>query len=74
MPQPERLLPLLQRAAEAFRQTPGRRGHVVSLTDVAEVCIAGDLHGHVENFSLLLKVANLARHPQRQLVVQEIIH
>jgi hypothetical protein len=74
MPQPQRLLPLLQRAAEAFRHTPGRRGHVVSLSDVADVCIAGDLHGNVENLSLLLKVANLAGHPQRHLVVQEIIH
>jgi hypothetical protein len=74
MPQPARLLPLLQRAAEAFRTTPGRRGHVVSLTDVADVCVAGDLHGHVENFSRLLKVADLAQHPRRHLVVQELIH
>jgi hypothetical protein len=74
MPQPDRLLPLIQRAAAAFRSTPGRRGHVVTLTDAADVCIAGDLHGHVENFSALLKVADLAQHPRRHFVVQEIIH
>jgi hypothetical protein len=74
MPQPQKLLPLLQRAADAFRGTPGRRGHVVTLTDAADVCIAGDLHGHVENFSLLLKVADLGRNPRRHLVVQEVIH
>ena len=74
MPQPDRLLPLIQRATAAFRSTPGRHGHVVWLTDADEVCIAGDLHGHVENFSALLKVADLAQHPRRHFVVQEIIH
>ena len=74
MPQPDRLLPLIQRAAAAFRSTPGRQGHVISLAEADEVCIAGDLHGQVENFSLLLKVADLAKHPRRHFVVQEVIH
>jgi hypothetical protein len=74
MPQPDRLLPLLHRAADAFRATPGRTGHVIRLTDAAEVCIAGDLHGNVENLARLLKVAALANHPRRHLVVQEVIH
>jgi hypothetical protein len=74
MPQPERLLATLQRAIAAFHSTPGRRGHVIMLTDAADVCIAGDLHGHVENFGRLIKVADLAQHPRRHLVVQEIIH
>jgi Calcineurin-like phosphoesterase len=74
MPQPERLLPLVRRAADCFRNTPGRRGHVVNLGDALDLCIAGDLHGHVDNFSRLLKVADLAQHPRRHLVVQEVIH
>ena len=74
MPQPERLLPLLRRAAEAFRATPGRRGHVVQLGDAAEVCVAGDLHGNVANFARLLQVADLAARPRRHLVLQEVIH
>jgi hypothetical protein len=74
MPQPERLLPLLRRAAEAFRGTPDRRGHVIYLTDAAEVCIAGDMHGNVDNLGRLLKVAALANHPRRHLVLQEVIH
>ncbi len=74
MPHPDRLLPLLHRAAAAFRVTPGRTGHLIRLTEVADVCVAGDLHGNVENFARLLKVANLAAHPRRHLVVQEVIH
>jgi hypothetical protein len=74
MPQPDRLLPLLHRAAQAFRATPGLRGHVVFLSDAGDLCVAGDLHGNVDNFSRLLKVADLAQHPRRHLVLQEVIH
>ena len=74
MPQPERLLPLLRRAVEIIRATPDRRGHVIRLTDAADVCVAGDLHGNVDNFSRLLRVADLAKNLRRHLVVQEVIH
>src|SRR5438132_703592 len=74
MPDPTRLLSTLRRAAQAFRATPGRRGRVVTLEGVGEVFVAGDLHGSVENFSLVLKKADLARHPGRHLVLQEVVH
>jgi hypothetical protein len=74
MPEPDRRLATLQRAAQAFRATPGRRGRVVELRDVNEVLVGGDLHGHVENFRRLMTLADLARHPRRHLVLQEIIH
>jgi hypothetical protein len=74
MPQPDRLLATLQRATAAFRGTPGRRGHIVALVDAADVVVAGDMHGNIDNFSRLLKVAQLAQHPQRHLVLQEVIH
>jgi hypothetical protein len=74
MPDPDRLLSTLRRAAQAFRDTPGRRGRVVSLAGAAEVLVAGDLHGHVENFRKLLAAADLARRPGRHLVLQEVIH
>jgi len=74
MPQPERLLPLIRRAVAAFRATPGRRGHVVNVPADAEVCVAGDMHGNVENFAQLLRVADLPRHQRRHLVLQEMIH
>jgi Calcineurin-like phosphoesterase len=74
MPQPERLITLLRRAGDIIQATPGRRGHVIYLSDVADVCVAGDLHGNVGNFSRLLGVADLAKNPGRHLVVQEVIH
>jgi hypothetical protein len=74
MPDPDRLLTTLERAIDAFRATPGRRGRVVALQGVAEVLVAGDLHGSVENFRLLLKKADLGNHPARHFVLQEVVH
>ncbi len=74
MPDPLRLLSMLSRSAQAHRQTLGRRGRLVELQDVDEVLVAGDLHGNLENFRRLLKVADLDNSPRRHLVLQEIIH
>lgn len=74
MPDPARLLNTLQKAIHAFRATPGRRGRIVSLDDATEVFATGDLHGNVENFRALLAKAELAKHPQRHLVLQEVVH
>lgn len=74
MPDPVRLLATLRQATQAFRATPGRTGHVTRLPAGAEVLVAGDMHGSVENLRLLLKIADLAKHPQRHLVLQEVVH
>jgi len=74
MPDPQRLLATLRQAVQAFHDTPGRRGHLVVLDEAAEVVIAGDLHGNVENFRQILQRADLGRHPRRHLVLQEVIH
>jgi Calcineurin-like phosphoesterase len=74
MPDPKRLLITLQQAARAFRATPARTGRFTRLPAGADVMVVGDLHGNVENFRLALKVANLAKQPQRHLVLQEVVH
>jgi hypothetical protein len=74
MPDPDRLLQTFQRAIRAFRDVPGRRGRLVMLTDAAEVLVAGDLHGNLENFRSLLTKADLGRQPRRHLVLQEVVH
>jgi hypothetical protein len=74
MPDPSRLLRTLQRAVQAFRDTPGRRGRIVYLTDAEDVMVVGDLHGNVENFRSALNIAQLNLHPKRHLVLQELIH
>jgi hypothetical protein len=68
------MLTHLRQALALVRATPGRRGHVLDLADGAEVLVAGDLHGHVPNFQAVLKAADLAGHPRRHLVLQELIH
>lgn len=74
MPNPERMLSTLRRATDFVRATPGRTGHFVELQDCAEVLVAGDLHGHIANFQVILKAADLASKPKRHLVLQEVIH
>jgi hypothetical protein len=74
MPDADRLLYTLRRAVQSFRDTPGRRGRLVTLQGAREVLIAGDLHGNVEHFRRLLQRADLANHPARHLVLQEVVH
>src|SRR5207248_1103980 len=63
----------VSRAARACRDTRGRLGRLVRL-EADEVLAAGDLHGHLENFRRLLQRADLAGHPRRHLVLQELVH
>jgi hypothetical protein len=74
MPDPDRLLHTLRRAAQAFRDTPGRRGRAVALDGAADVLVTGDLHGNLDNFRRLLAKADLAGNPRRHFVLQEVIH
>jgi hypothetical protein len=74
MPDPEKLIPTLNRSIELTRSTPGRKGRVVSLQDVDELVIAGDMHGNLASFQTIYKTADLQNHPRRHLVIQELIH
>src|SRR5260221_416162 len=55
-------LQTVRRAIVAFRDTPGRTGRIVQLADCDEILVAGDMHGHVENFRRLLVKADPAAH------------
>jgi hypothetical protein len=74
LPAPDRMLIHLRQAIALVRATPGRRGHTLQLPDCTEVLIAGDLHGHVSNLQVMLRDADLASHPRRHLILQELIH
>ena len=74
MPPPDRMLNTLRAAVGHVRATPGRTGHLLHLPDCTEVLVAGDLHGHIANFQAVMKAADLARHPTRHLILQEVIH
>lgn len=72
----EKIIATYGEATEANLRTPGREGNVVELpsTSGGEVMITGDLHGHRRNFNLIRKLADLAAHPKRHLVLQEVCH
>ena len=67
---------LFRRAADANRQAAHRRGNLIVLPGQpgAEAMITADLHGHRENFEAIVQVADLAEHPLRHLVLQEVCH
>jgi hypothetical protein len=74
MPDPDRLLKTLYKAADAVRQTPGRKGRFVQLNGATEVLVVGDLHGNLANFQAVYQAAELQKNPRRYLVIQEVIH
>ncbi|MEW4570240.1 metallophosphoesterase [Tautonia sp. JC769] len=76
MPDPQRVLPLIRRAAMLSRATPGRVGSVVAIPSesVDDVMVVGDLHGNLVAFRKVLAVADLKTHPRRHLVLQELVH
>jgi hypothetical protein len=75
MPDPVKLLSIVKRAADLFRQTPGRRGSLVTLDEsVEDVMVVGDLHGNIPAFRQVLISADLAKYPKRHLVLQELVH
>ncbi len=74
MPDPGRLLTTIARAVDATRRQPGRRGRLIDLAGADDLLIAGDLHGHLGNFQMLYKAADLVNNPRRHLVLQEVVH
>jgi len=72
----ERVTAMCDRAAAENLSTPSRRGNVVNLdgTLADDVMIVADLHGHRVNFERLVRIADLAAHPRRHLVMQEVCH
>jgi hypothetical protein len=72
----EDTLAALGQATNANLCTPGRTGCMVALTPASadEVMVTGDLHGNRENFQRILDVADLAHHPRRHVILQEVCH
>lgn len=74
MPNPLKLIATIKQASNILRRQPGRTGKFVELTGCDEVLIVGDLHGHLTNFKRILQLAKLAEHPNRHIVLQELVH
>ena len=72
----EHVVGTYRQAAQANRQTGLRQGNVVELgpETADEVMVTADLHGNRLIFNRLCRVADLAAHPGRHLVMQEACH
>jgi hypothetical protein len=64
----------LQTATEENRLSPLRHYQVVQLPAEGEVWMTGDIHDHRSNFAKLIRAADLGHHPQRHLILHELIH
>lgn len=67
---------LCRQATEATLACAGRRGNVVELSadHGDELMVVADLHGNRLNLEKLLRIADLAGHPRRHLIMQEVCH
>lgn len=65
---------MLQTAGEENRLSSMRSGNVVTLPESGEVWMTGDLHDHRNNFKKLFAAADLANHPERHVIIHELIH
>ena len=72
----EHVIAACAKATEANLNTPARTGNVIMLSaeNADEVMITADLHGHRRNFNAIRKIADLASHPRRHLILQEVCH
>lgn len=70
----EHAIELIRAATRARATDPKVRGRAVLLPAQGEVWLTGDLHGNVDNLKRFAAEADLDAHPERFLVVQEIVH
>jgi Icc-related predicted phosphoesterase len=67
---------LFRQVAQLNQQDPRREGNVLHLQgdERADCLVVGDLHGHRKNLTRVLGAADLPNHPDRCVVLQELIH
>lgn len=71
---PLTVIDLLNRGVQANNADRFRRGNLVHLPGEGSLIATGDIHGHRRNFERIVAYADLASHPDRHVVLQEIIH
>jgi hypothetical protein len=68
------IIELLSAGAEANTSDMYRQGNVVHLPPTGSLVVSGDLHGHSRNLERIVAYSNLDEHPDRHVILQEIIH
>lgn len=71
---PDYVMETMARAAQANLDDLYRQGQLVELPRTGDVLITGDLHGNLANFQRIVKLADLPNHPQRHVILQELLH
>jgi len=71
---PQTVIDLLKKGMEANHADKFRRANVVYLPAEGHLILTGDLHGHRRNFEKIVSFADLANHPDRHVLLQEVIH
>jgi hypothetical protein len=72
----EKVIETYNKAVEANANTEFREGNIIELKSAwaDEVMVTADLHGDRPNFNAIRRIADLANHPRRHLVLQEVCH
>ncbi len=65
---------LFEKAAEALRADRHRKGDLIELPPRGDLILTGDIHGNLDNFEEVVARAALDQHPERHLVLHELIH
>lgn len=71
---PDVVIDVFDRAAQANLNTPLRKGAAVHLPNKGRLLMTGDLHDHGLNFHRILKLAQLHKSPTNHLILHEVIH
>jgi hypothetical protein len=71
---PQTIIELLNKGTQANNTDKFRHGNLIQLPAEGDLIVTGDLHGHCRNFERTVAFADLAGHPDRHIVFQEIIH
>ncbi len=71
---PQTTIDLLNKGIEANNADKFRRNNLIALPGEGSLVVTGDIHGHRRNFERIVTYADLANHPDRHVVLQEIIH
>ncbi|MGE4158807.1 MAG: metallophosphoesterase [Planctomycetota bacterium] len=70
----DKYIDLFEEAAEANLKDIHRNGDLLILPKTGDTIISGDIHGNLENYDRIVQVAALDTHPERHLIVHELIH
>jgi hypothetical protein len=70
----DEVLEIFDAGCEENRLDSLRQGQTIVLPAEGEVWMTGDIHDHRTNFGKIVRYADLANHPNRHLVLHELIH